>query len=60
MSERLNESKDQPPVDPRANLFYFLQKLSGLAKASDPKSGVDAAISGEQIESYQRQKGMDS
>jgi hypothetical protein len=60
MNERLNQSKEQPPLDPRANLFYFLQKMSGLVKASGCESVANAAISGEQIESYQRQTGMDS
>ena len=57
MNDRINESKDPPPVDSRANLFYLLQKLSGLTEATGPESGMASAVSDEQIELYKRQNG---
>ena len=58
MNDRINESKDLPPVDSRANLFFLLQKLSGLAEARGPESAMASAISDEQVEMYKRQSGI--
>ena len=49
MTSRVDESMDQPKVDPRADLFYLLQKLSRVAEVRGCRAGVESAVSDEQI-----------
>jgi hypothetical protein len=49
MTYRINESNSQPLVDPRANLFYFLQQLSRQAEVKDCKRGSESLVSDDSI-----------
>ena len=42
LTDRINESKNQPLADPRANLFYLLQHLSRQAELRDCKRGSES------------------
>ena len=55
MKDRLSESKDYSQPDSRANLFYFLQRMSSMAEARRHESGLDSPISAEQIKLGQSQ-----
>ena len=59
MNDRIVESNDQPIVDSRANLFYFLQTLAGEAhaRAIAPRD-FESSITDEQIAVYKKSKGM--
>lgn len=49
MTSRVDESMDQPKVDPRADLLHLLQKLSRVAEVRDCRAGVESAVSDEQM-----------
>ena len=53
MSDHSDVAKNQPQIDSRANLFYLLQQLSGLA---GQKADKDTSVSNKQIETHQNQK----
>lgn len=57
MNDRLSESKDHLPVDSRANLFYFLQRMSNMAH-EDRDCGGKSPFSIEQTKSGQSQNSI--
>jgi hypothetical protein len=57
MNDRLSESKDYSPTDSRANLFYFLQRMSNMAQEGRD-CGVQSPISVEQMKSGQDQNSI--
>jgi hypothetical protein len=54
MTDRINDSKNQPIAYPCANLFYLLQQLSRTAEVKECKLGSDSPVSEEPIAAYQR------
>ena len=59
MTFHSDESKNYPEINSRANLFYFLQTMSGLEEGEDRKPGGESALSTEQIETRQSQNGLE-
>ena len=57
MTDRMNEPTNQPQIDSRANLFHFLQTLSGLTEDRGLRRGSETLPSDEQIETCQRPNG---
>lgn len=57
MNDRLSAAKDFSPIDSRANLFYFLQRMSSMAQVGR-ECGVQSPISVEQIKSGQGQNSI--
>jgi len=57
MTDRMNEPTNQPQIDSRANLFHFLQTLSGLTEDRGLRRGSETLLSDEQIETCQRPNG---
>lgn len=55
MTFHSDESTPLPQINSRANLFYFLQNMSGLAAVKDRKSGGESTLSTEQIETRPEQ-----
>jgi hypothetical protein len=55
MTDPLNEPRNQPQVDTRANLFYFLQSISGHADDKGREPWSETPISNEQFETHQQQ-----
>lgn len=54
MNDRVNEPMDQPRIDQRANLLYFLQRLSRVAEPGDHDSGRPSEVSNEPHAEYKR------
>jgi hypothetical protein len=52
MTNRVNEPMDQQKVEPRADLFYLLQKLSRVAEVRNCSAGVESGDSNEQMPEY--------
>lgn len=57
MTDRMNEPTNLLQIDSRANLFHYLQKLSGLTEDRGRRRGSETLLSDEQIETYQRPNG---
>jgi hypothetical protein len=57
MNDRLSESNHQSPTDSRANLFYFLQRMSNMAQEGRD-CGVQFPVSAEQMKSGQGQNSI--
>jgi len=55
MTDSIHEPQDQSQVNSRTNLFYLLQKLSGLHGTKGRESVADSPVSDEQIETYPRE-----
>lgn len=53
MNDQFGASGNQPISS--ANLFFLLQELAALRES---KRGAESPVSDEQIEAYQRQKGI--
>lgn len=50
MTFHSDESKTYPEINSRANLFYFLQNMSGLAEIEERESHVESAFSTDQLD----------
>ena len=54
MTDRINDSKNQPLSIPRANLFYLLQQLSRKAEVKDGTRGSECPVFDEQNDAHHR------
>jgi len=58
MTFPVDEPKLYPEINSRANLFYFLQNMSGLAAIKDHKPSGESPLPTEQIDTRQSQNGL--
>lgn len=54
MADRIDESKNQPLADPRANLFYLLQQLSRTTEVKNCNRGSEFPVSDGQTVANER------
>ena len=58
MNDRIDQSNDEPIVDSRANLFFFLEKLAKETQArATTLKNAEPAIPDEQLAAYNRNNG---
>jgi hypothetical protein len=58
MTDHSNRQNNQQQVDSRSNLFYLLERLSGLMEAKDREPGEESSISHEQTQTHRRHDGI--
>ena len=58
MNNRIDQSNDEPIVDSRANLFFFLQKLAKETQArAITRKNVETSIADEQFAAHKTNNG---
>jgi len=58
MTDHSDRQNNQQQVDSHSNLFYLLERLSGLMEAKDREPGEESSISHEQTQTHRRHDGI--